>query len=126
MPVFENYATFSLSVLYQKKKKKETMKSKLYICRQLSIKSSSFWDTYLLWQNIINHWIPDEKQWLDVSKWKFLFGTILLPVKVGTINDAIFTTDVPSPLDYEQLYTAVTLFFQDVENLKKDMNRIWK
>ena len=102
------------------------MKSKLYICRQLSIKSSSFWDTYLLWQNIINHWIPDEKQWLDVSKWKFLFGTILLPVKVGTINDAIFTTDVPSPLDYEQLYTAVTLFFQDVQNLKKDMNRIWK
>ena len=126
MLVFENYATFSLSVLYQKKKKKETVKSKLYICRQLSMKSSSFWDTYLLWQNIINHWIPDEKQWLDVSKCKFLFGTILLPVKVGTINDANFTTDVPSPLDYEQLYTAVTLFFQDVENLKKDMNRIWK
>ena len=42
MPVFENYATFSLSVLYQKKKKKETMKSKLYICRQLGMKSSSF------------------------------------------------------------------------------------
>ena len=38
---FENYTTFSLSVLYQKKKKKRT-KSTLCICCQLSMKSSSF------------------------------------------------------------------------------------
>ena len=119
--VFENYATFYLSALYKKKEKKQ-MKSKVYICCQLSMKSSSFWDTYLLWQNIINHWIPDEKQWLDESKCKFLFGAILLPVKAGTINDVIFTTGMPSPLDNERFYTAVTLFFQDIENLKIDMN----
>ena len=99
------------------------MKSKVYVCCQLSMKSSSFWDTYLLWQNIINHWIPDEQQWLDESKCKFLFGAILLPVKAGTINDVIFTTGMPSPLDNERFYTAVTLFFQDIENLKIDMNR---
>ena len=94
------------------------MKSKVYVCCQLSMKSSSFWDTYLLWQNIINHWIPDEKQWLDESKCKFLFGAILLPVKAETINDVIFTTGMPSPLDNERFYTAVTLFFQDIKNLK--------
>ena len=66
--VFENYATFYLSALYKKRKKKQT-KSKVYICCQLNMKSSSFWDTYLLWQNIINYWIPDEKQWLDESKY---------------------------------------------------------
>ena len=119
--VFENYATFYLSALYQKKEKKQ-MKSKVYVCCQLSKKSSSFWDTYLLWQNIINHWIPDEKQWLDESKCKFLFGAILFPVKAGTINDVIFTTGMPSPLDNERFYTTVTLFLQDIENLKIDMN----
>ena len=119
--VFENYATFYLSALYIKRKKKQT-KSKVYICCQLNMKSSSFWDTYLLWQNIINYWIPDEKQWLDESKCKFLFGVILLPVKAGTINDVIFTTGMPTPLDNKRFYTAVTLFLQDIENLKIDMN----
>ena len=119
--VFENYATFYLSALYKKKEKKQ-MKSKVYVCCQLSMKSSSFWDTYLLWQNIINHWIPDEKQWLDESKCKFLFGAILFPVKAGTRNDVIFTTGMPSPLDNGRFYTTVTLFFQDIENLKIDMN----
>ena len=103
---FENYTTFSLSVLYQKKKKKKRTKSKLCICCQLSMKSSSFWDTYLLWQNIIKDWIQDKKQWLVVSTCKFLFAAILLPVKAGIINDAIFTKGVPSPLDNERFYTA--------------------
>ena len=118
---FENYTTFSLSVLYQKKKKKKRTKSKLCICFQLNMKSSSFWDTYLLLQNIINHWIQDKKQWLVVSKCKFLFAAILLAVKAGIINDAIFTTCVPSPLENERFYTAIALFFQDIENLKIDM-----
>ena len=43
-------------------------------------------------------------------------------MKEGTINDAIFTTDVPTPLDNELFYTAIALFFQDIENLKIDMN----
>ena len=103
---FENYTTFSLSVLYQKKKKKKRTKSKLCICCQLSMKSSSFWDTYLLWQNIIKDWIQDKKQWLVVSTCKFLFAAILLPVKAGIINDAIITKGVPSPLDNERFYTA--------------------
>ena len=37
---FENYATFYLSVFYEKKEKQT--KSKLYIWRQLSMKSSLF------------------------------------------------------------------------------------
>ena len=45
-----------------------------------------------------------------------------LPVKAGTINDAIFTMDVPSPLNNKRFYTTVTLFFQRIENLKIDMN----
>ena len=85
------------------------------------MKSSSFWDKYFLRQNIINHWIQDKKQWLVVSRCKFLFAAILLPVKAGIINDAIFTTGVPSPLDNERFYTAIALFFQDIENLKIDM-----
>ena len=44
-------------------------------------------------------------------------------MKAETINDVIFTTGMPSPLDNERFYTAVTLFFQDIENLKIDMNR---
>ena len=43
-------------------------------------------------------------------------------MKAGTINDTIFLTGVPSPLDNEQFYTAVALFFQDIENPKKGMN----
>ena len=43
-------------------------------------------------------------------------------MKAGTINDVIFTTGMPSPLDNERFYTAVTLFLQDIENLKIDMN----
>ena len=29
---------------------------------------------------------------------------------------------MPTPLDNERFYTAVTLFLQDIENLKIDMN----
>ena len=43
-------------------------------------------------------------------------------MEAGTINDVIFTTGMPSPLDNERFYTAVTLFFQDIENLKIDMS----
>ena len=42
--VFENYATFLFKCALQKEKKQT--KSKLYICRQLSMKSSLFWKTY--------------------------------------------------------------------------------
>ena len=43
-------------------------------------------------------------------------------MKTVTLNDAIFTTGVPSPLDNERFNTSLTLFFQDIENLKIDMN----
>ena len=118
--VFWKLYYFFFKCALPKKKKKRT-KSKLCIFCQLSMKSSSFWDKYFLRQNIINHWIQDKKQWLVVSKCKFLFAAILLPVKAGIINDAIFTTGVPSPLDNERFYTAIALFFQDIENLKIDM-----
>ena len=42
-------------------------------------------------------------------------------MKTVTINDAIFTAGVPSPLDNERFNTSLTLFFQDIENLKIDM-----
>ena len=104
--VFWKLYYFFFKCALPKKKKKKRTKSKLCICCQLSMKSSSFWDTYLLRQNIINHWIQDKKQWLVVSKCKILFAAILLPVKAGIINDAIFTKGVPSPLDNERFYTA--------------------
>ena len=43
-------------------------------------------------------------------------------MKAGTINDVIFITGMPTPLDNKRFYTAVTLFLQDIENLKIDMN----